>query len=208
MIDLVCLVADKSIEASIDGLLHRPEALGIRTVAFETVVHPRRDPGCFHEAADLLAGYVNHARHALVVLDLDWTGAPADSATDLERLLEESLRSVGPDDWARTIVIAPELEAWVFSDSPHVATALGWPGTVADLRAVLEEEGLWGEGDSKPRDPKAAMEWALRRAKLPRSSSMYRMLASKVSIQRCEDRSFLRLTELLRGWFSADPPGP
>ena len=44
MIDLVCLLADKSIEAAMDAVLRRPEALGIRAIEFETVVHPRRDP--------------------------------------------------------------------------------------------------------------------------------------------------------------------
>jgi hypothetical protein len=57
MIDLVCLVADKNIEAAIEGILQRPSALGIREVQFEVIVHPNRDPGCFHQASELLAGY-------------------------------------------------------------------------------------------------------------------------------------------------------
>jgi hypothetical protein len=201
VIDLVCLLADKSMEAAMDAVLRRPEALGIRAIEFETVVHPRRDPGCFHEAGELLAGYTAHAEHALVVLDREWKGAPANTGSELERLLEDSLRLVGSADWARAVVIDPELEVWIFSDSPHVAAALGWPTSVADLRAALENEGLWEAGRSKPQDPKAAMDWALRRANRPRSSSTYRSLAAKVGVRRCEDRSFLRLVELLRGWF-------
>jgi len=207
VIDLVCLLADKSIEAAIDGVLRRPEALGIRAIEFETVVHPRRAPGCFHEAGELLAGYTARAGHALVVLDREWKGAPASTGSELERLLEETLRPIGSADWARAVVIDPELEVWVFSDSPHVAAALGWPTSVADLRAALENEGLWDAGRSKPQDPKAAVNWVLRRANRPRSSSTYRALASKVGVRRCEDRSFLRLVELLRGWFGADHLG-
>lgn len=207
MIDLVCLCADKSIEAAVAGILSRPRSLGIREITRETVVHPRRDPGCFHEAGELISGYAGKAHHALVVLDRDWKGAPADSGAELERLLEGSLRGVGPDGWARAVVIDPELEAWVFSDSPHVATELGWPDTVARLRTALEIEGLWAEGLSKPGDPKAAVDWVLRRARRPRSSSIYRALAGKVSLTGCEDRSFLRLKELLRGWFAADLTG-
>ena len=69
MIDLFCLVADKSMEATISGLLDRPESLGIRRITRETVVHDRRDPGCFHYAADFLRGYRSRANHALVILD-------------------------------------------------------------------------------------------------------------------------------------------
>jgi hypothetical protein len=203
VIDLVCLLADKSIEAAIDGILRRPDALGIRDIDFETVVHPRRDPGCFHEARELLAGYATRAHHALVVLDREWKGAPASTGAELERLLEESLRLVGPAEWVRAVAIDPELEVWVFSDSPHVATALGWPTSVADLRADLEREGLWVAGRPKPRDPKAAVDWVLRRTKRPRSSSVYRELASSVGVGRCDDRSFTRLARLLRDWFGA-----
>lgn len=186
-----------------DGVLRRPEALGIRTIEFETIVHPRRDPGCFHQPGELLGGYSARANHALVVLDLAWAGAPASTGSELERALEESLPSLWPTGWAKAIVIDPELEAWVFSDSPHVANELGWTEPAAKMRAVLENEGLWAAADPKPADPKAAVDWLLRRAKRPRSSSIYRTLAKKVSLQRCEDRSFLRLVELLRGWFGA-----
>lgn len=208
MIDLVCLVADKSIEAAIDGVLRRPQAIGIRAIRFESVVHPRRDPGCFHEPGEILAGYADRASHALVVLDHAWVGAPADSGAELERLLDESLRRLGPAEWAQAVVIDPELEVWAFSESPHVAAALGWTGSMEDLRAALGDEGLWNQHHRKPEDPKAAVDWVLRRAKRPRSSSIFRELSTKVSLERCEDRSFLRLTGLLRGWFGEEHPSP
>lgn len=203
MIDLVCLLADKSIEAAVDGLLRRPEALGIRAISFETIVHPRRDPGCYQEADELLNGYTARAAHALVVLDRDWNGAPAGTGAELEERLEASLRHVGAQDWVRAVVIDPELEVWVFSDSPHVAAELGWPASMEELRQALQLAGLWDEGRSKPQDPKAAVDWTLRRARRPRSSSTFRALASKVGFRRCQDRSFLRLLEFLREWFGS-----
>jgi hypothetical protein len=202
--DLVCLVADRSIEAAIEAVLRRHDALGIRPLEFETLVHPERDPGCFHEPAKLLGGCTDRARHALVVLDRAWAGAPATDAAELERLLEQELTRIGPAEWARAVVIEPELEAWVFSDSPHVATTLGWTHSADALRGALEAEGLWERGRAKPADPKRAMDWALRRARLPRSSSLFRTLGSRVSLRRCKDRSFLRLAELLRGWFGVN----
>lgn len=207
MIDLVCVAADRSIEATIQAVLRRPEALGIRTIAFETLVHPERDPGCFHEAGKLLGGYVARAAHALVVLDRAWEGAPVKEGSELEALLEESLATIGPPEWVRAVVIEPELEAWVFSDSPHVATTLGWTGSTDELRSALAAEQLWDPERPKPDDPKRAMDWVLRKARLPRSSALFRSLASQVSLRRCEDRSFVRLVELLRGWFAAEPAG-
>jgi hypothetical protein len=202
--DLVCVVADRSIEAAIEAVLGRPEAVGIRAISFETLVHPERDPGCFHEAAKLLRGYVERADHALVVLDRQWEGAPAKEASELEAMLEAGLATIGPPEWVRAVMIQPELEAWVFSDSPHVAATLGWTESTTALRHALEAEGLWEHDRAKPDDPKRAMDWALREARLPRSSSLFRSLASRVSLQRCEDPSFRRLIELLRGWFGAN----
>jgi len=203
--DLVCVAADRSIEAAMQAMLDRPEALGIRAITFETLVHPERDPGCFHDPAALLAGYGGRSEHALVVLDCAWDGAPINAAPELEAMLERRLATIAPPGWARAVVIDPELEAWVFSDSPHVATTLGWPGSTEDLRSALEAERLWDSGRTKPNDPKRAMDWALRRARIPRSSAIFRKLASRVSFQRCQDRSFLRLREILREWFAAQP---
>jgi len=79
MSDLVCLVADKSMAAAIESLLGRFEALDIRAISTEILIHPHRDPGCFLHPAALLDGYRRAAVHALVVLDRAWSGAPIGS---------------------------------------------------------------------------------------------------------------------------------
>ena len=201
MIDLFCLVADKNMEAAISALLERPESLGIRRIEREIVVHAYRDPGCFHHAADYLRGYRSRANHALVILDHAWDGVPANTAAEVESQLETRLQRDDIGGWARAVVIEPELEAWVFSDSPHVGAALGWAGSSPALREALAHQNLWPTEVNKPDDPKKAMEWALRQRKLPRSSSIYREMASKVSTQSCTDRAFQRLRGLLQGWF-------
>jgi hypothetical protein len=201
MIDLVCLVADKNMEAALQAMLARPEALGIRNLRTEILRHPGKDPGCFNEAAQMLRGYRESAQHALVLMDLAWDGAPADTGEGLERLLGEALvRELGPD-WAQPVVIDPELEVWVFADSPHVAQALGWADRAPDLRAALRARELWSDGMPKPSDPKAAVEWALREVRKPRSSAIYREIAQRVTLTRCQDRAFLRLRQLLGQWF-------
>jgi hypothetical protein len=105
MIDLLCLAADKNIEAALRGLLERPAAIGLRAVSFDVQVHPRRDPGCFHEAHEFLRPFRDGYRHALVVFDRDWEGAPAQAAIALEDAVRARL---GGDGWA----------AWFPSEAP------------------------------------------------------------------------------------------
>lgn len=150
MKDLVALVADRSIEAGIRGLLSRPRALGIRSVEFEVFTHPGRDPGCYHRAHDFLRPLSRQFRRALVIFDRAWEGAPLQDPQALEADVRERLRYGGGADWADVVVINPELEAWVWSDSPHVDECLGWHGRVPSLREWVREKGLWPEGAAKP----------------------------------------------------------
>ena len=53
--DLILLVADKNMEASLKGLLTRFRSLKLRQVTFDLYVHPERDPGCLLRAHDFLA---------------------------------------------------------------------------------------------------------------------------------------------------------
>lgn len=200
MIDLWVLVADSNIKAAVEGLLSRPEALGIRRPTVRFTVHPQRDPGCFNDAAGPLRVCVPQARHGLVVLDREFDGSSGRSAAELEGLIEGDLAKVAPADWGRAVVIDPELEIWVFADSPHVAEVLGFGMQPEHLRNSLAAAGLWSVGDAKPLDPKKAVEWALRSKDIPRSSSVYRELAKVVGLGRCQDRAFLRLRSLLREW--------
>ncbi len=201
--DLLCLVADRNMSAAISGLLLRSESLGIPNIDYRLETHPRHDPGCFHEGAEYLRAQQSEAAHAMVILDHGWVGAPADSGLELEELLEGQFAQAGIDGWARAVVIEPELEAWVFSGSVHVAGALGWADRSPGLREALAFQGLWPDDRSKPPDPKAAMQWALKQVRVPRSSSIYGELASKVSTTNCTDRAFVRFRQILQEWFPA-----
>jgi len=106
------------------------------------------------------------------------------------------------------VVIDPELEAWVFSESPRVEITFGWTNRPVRLRDALAAQGLWPAGSPKPPDPKAAVQWALRQARTPLSSSLYRALAGRVSFERCQDRSFLRLRKFLADWFGSSAESP
>jgi hypothetical protein len=200
MKDLIVLCADKKIENTIDGLLCRPVALRIRQIGYDIKVHSGRDPGCFHHAHNFLRPLRLQYDHALVVFDRDWEGAPTQSAQALEDAANARLKS----DWkgkAASVVISPELEAWVWSDSPHVESELGWPSRLGKLRVWLEKKELWAVGSPKPTDPKKAVEVAAREARLPWTAAVCRELATKVSVDRCTDAAFQRFVSILRVWF-------
>jgi hypothetical protein len=204
--DLLVLCADKKIEAAVVGLLSRPQALSIRPVDFETNVHPQHDPGCFHQAAAFLRPLRQSFRHALVVFDRAWEGAPLRSALELTETLQRALRA-NWGDAADVVVIDPELEAWVWSNSPHVESILGWQNRKPALRDWLDSRGLWGPEATKPEDPKAAVEHAVRESRKRWTAAACRQLSDNVSVVRCTDPSFQRLKDLLAGWFGP-APGP
>jgi len=98
-------------------------------------------------------------------------------------------------------MIEPELEAWVWSDSPQVDEALGWSGQ--NLRQWLKDKGYVQRGGQKPLRPKETMDVALRIARQPRSSSIYKTLGQRVSFTSCADPAFRLLLKTLRQWFPA-----
>jgi hypothetical protein len=207
MRDLVVVVPDKDTEQALTGLLKRPKAIGIRPIDVVFRVHPQKDPGCFHTGHELAATSCGEASHALVVFDLAWEGAPSKDPAKLQGEVEGRLRPVWEGSCA-CVVIDPELEVWVWSDSPHVAEALGWQGRDPALRDWLEAQGLWPRNLQKPTDPEVAFRRAVRRTNLPPSAAVFRRLADTVGVSRCTDASLLRLLSVLRRWFGERLPPP
>lgn len=201
MKDLVALVADRDIEAAISKLLRRHQALSIAEISVDVLRHPQRDPGCHKVGSSFLASLRDQYRHALLVFDAAWEGATP--ATQQQTKVESDFARDGIEAWASVVVIDPELEAWVFSDSPHVDKCLGWSGRTLSARGWLERRGLAEPGRAKPADPKAAVEAVLREIRKPRSSAIYGELASRVSVDRCVDPAFQRLRSQLQVWFPA-----
>lgn len=203
-LDLVILVPGKDDREVLDGLLStRQPSLGIRPVSFEILVHPRHDPGCFHEAPDVLQPYQRHAARAFIMFDHEGSGQESRPAGEVGADLSGRLRRSGWGDRAAVIVIEPELEAWVWSDSPEVDAVLGWRGQIPSLREWLASKGLWTTGNPKPAWPKDAMLAALREARVQKSSALFRQLAEEVGLERCQDSAFAQLRNLLAFWFPA-----
>jgi hypothetical protein len=199
--DLVVLVADKNMEYTIKGLLSRPQALGIRQPSFDCFVHPEHDPGCLLRGHDFLRSLVNTYTHALVMLDHDGCGRKHLSRKQLEKQIEENLMHSGWGDRAAAIVISPELETWVWNNSPHVDRIIGWAGKEMDLRSWLIREGFTESRKGKPNQPKEAFEQALKLSGKARSSSLFFQLARSASVESCANPAFLKLKATLKEWF-------
>jgi hypothetical protein len=204
--DLLVLVADADAEASLRALLARPEALGIRAVAFDVRRHLERDAGCRGKCQDFLRPFVNRYAHALVVFDLHGSGRESLSPADLEERIERSLANSGWEGRSAVVVLDPELEIWVWSDSPQVDHVLGWSGRVPGLRQWLSTEGHVEPPSPKPNRPKEVLFEALSQVRKPWSQSLYADLAKRVSVSRCTDRAFLKLRSVLGDWFGLSKP--
>lgn len=200
--DLVVLVSDRNTEYTMKGLLSRPRTLRIPVLTVDIYPHPEQDPGCLLRSHEFLAPYWNRYRHALVMLDREGSGRDHQSREVLEEELEERLNR----HWngrAAAIILDPELEIWVWSNSPHVDDVLGWKEREPDLRSWLVSKGLSSDRRAKPLRPKEAVEMALREARKPRSSALYKQLAERVSFEKCADPAFQKLLTTLRSWFPA-----
>ena len=208
MRDCLFLVADKNMEGMLKGFFSRDafhHAMGCGHFDFDLrqdllVAHGQNDPGLYTRANEFLQPFASSHRHAVVIVDAEWDGSPGEVAIS-QRLNEHLVNAGWLDDSGCAVVIAPELENWVWQDSPHVCLALGFEGTFATLRAELEIKGFWRPNEVKPDRPKEAVEWALRQSRKGRSSAIYQQLATRVTARRCTDQAFHTLRNALLRWF-------
>jgi hypothetical protein len=201
--DLVVLVADKNMEFAVKGLLARYHSFRVRQISCDIYQHPHRDTGCLREGHTFLQSFASSYDHAFVMLDHDGCGQEDLPRERLELEIEGRLAQSGWDDRAAALVIAPELEIWVWNDSPHVARELGWQRTQQELREWLVAEGFLATLQQiKPHNPKEAVESVMRLGGKSRSSALFKALAPKVSLNKCADPAFLKLKNKLKDWFS------
>lgn len=212
MNDLLFMVADSNMREALGGFLERQavhQIIGCCAFDFDArrdikVAAGLNDPGLFKRANELLKPFSGTYRHAVIVVDEEWEGSPG--AVLIRSQLNVHLTSAGwsPPD-GLSLVVRPEIDNWLWSDSPHSAMALGW-GSWDELRPALQSNG-WLEGESpKPARPKEAAEWALRHGagNVRRSASLYRKVAGSVSMRRCVDPAVDLLLNTLRQWFPAE----
>lgn len=202
MKDLVVLAADKDLKMGLDALFERHQALGIRPILWDVFIHPEHDPACARRGVEFLENFVTRYQHALLIFDYHGCGLEhCVTPEQLKKQLDEKLKN-GP--WglkARTIILVPELESWVWSDSPQVDNALRWQEKNLTLRQWLRRNNWLQDETDKPQQPKEALDAALRHTAQSHSASLFKRLAEKVSVKRCNDPSFVCLCHTLREWF-------
>lgn len=202
--DLIVLVADQDIEFSVRGLLSRHRAIGSRKMAkgeYDVYRHLEHDPGCLQDSHNFLRPFINLYAHALIIFDREGCGKDDLSRGDLENLVEKQLAINGWGNRAAAIVLDPEFEVWVWSESPHVDALLGWKGRQPDLISWLVEQGFKESNEAKPNRPKEAVEEALRIARKAKSASLYKQLAERVSLKKCIDPAFDKFKAIMQTWF-------
>ncbi len=199
--DLVVLTADKTMEIAMQSILSRYHSLTIRKISANILSHPQHDPGCAKDGVSFLSRFADQYHHALLIFDHEGSGK---EETDRYAIQQELNGEFGQSPWngrARAVVISPELETWIWSDSPHVDATIRWSNQPLALRDWLLDNGWLQKGAVKPERPKEAFNAALRHARTPRSASLYRQIAESVSLARCEDPAFLDLKAILQEWF-------
>jgi len=205
--DCVFLVADTNMETVFKAFLTDPAfpdrlecaAFGFNPAQDLLKAAGRADPGVYAQAHEYLRSYSVTHRYAVVVLDAEWSGSPG-AEQIREKIQGDLCRSGWAEGQTETIVIEPELESWIWVESPQVGRALGWKDATG-LREWLEAEGWWPAGADKPTRPKEAVEAVLEKTGKSRSSARYGKIVREASIKHCNDPAFRELKTVLQRWF-------
>lgn len=214
--DLVVLVADGAIQQVVQTLLKtRQESLGIRSVGYEVVRDALHDSGSESKAVDLLRGYCRSHQYALLIRDLEGSGWEDEGAASMEQNFTSSLEDNGWSGRAATIVLEPEIEAWLRFDSSAFTGLIKGQARKrredgdAEIKATAARHAERNGGVNeieKPVRPKEVFESVLADYGVIRSNSLYGHLAERESLKACQVPSFVRLKSQLATWF-ASPRG-
>ncbi len=203
MKDLFVLVADKNMDFLMRGLLPRiPVIENVMAFTFDILVHPYRDSGIFNESDDFLRPFSTNYTYALVILDHHGSGREQIERGEVEHAISHKLNISGWKDRNVVICIDPELENWIWVNETRIKEAISWerePG----LYEWLHLNKWKTPSEPKPKHPKEAFEAAIRLSNTPRSSSLYRSIASQANYRNCQDAAFQKMLLQLREWFTA-----
>lgn len=206
MRDCFFIVADANMEYTLRGMLSRGRfdlTLQCGTFGFDArldlmVAVGDNDPGLFER----IESYVRPVRfthsHLVVMIDAEWAGSPG-AVRIRAHIVDGCVRSGWPGNDVVAVVLDPELETWIWQDSPIVESVVGYSGS--SLRRELASSGAWPLESAKPLRPKETLEAQLRRNRIPRSSALYRQIAERISVKGCVDPAFAELRTALQRWF-------
>lgn len=210
--DCLFFVADKTMRETFLGFLSREDRaaqLGCGNFDFDPAedlffAAGQNDPGLYTRAGSLLSPFLQSHRKAVVVLDCDWDGSPGQA-----QILLNITTQLQQSGWALedviVIAIEPELEQWIWQDSPVLSDELRMEAPQG-LKATLSQRGLWRAEDAKPQSPKDLFIQLRRENNVKLSSSIFKRIASRVPVAACGDDEFRRLVAQLQAWFPEEAP--
>ncbi len=206
MKELVILVADAAMEAVLRTFFEREaveETLACGDISIDPVQDIFRDPmhtdgGVHRRAHEILRRFLRTHRRAMVILDKQFGAERPANQVRMEIL--NNLRQNGWAERCEVVVIDPELEVWLWQESPHVARAVGYRGH-QPLRKHLAETRDWPEDLDKPKNPKDTLQRLIRENRAGVPTGVYCNIAKQVSVRGCSDTSFRNFLTTLRNWF-------
>jgi hypothetical protein len=159
-------------------ILGRPGALGIRPISFAVDRHTNRDSGVFRNGPELLRAIPkDDFRYFAIAFDHDGSGCSR-RPEECAQTVQDRLDSFTFKDRSAVIVIAPELEEWLWRDPSSITNNV-------DLAAI--------------RDPKERLRRVFKRKPLPRD---FERIAARANLQAWESSaSFQFLRTTLQNWF-------
>ncbi len=200
MKDILFLVADGNMERLFEGLLPRiPTVSNTAPFSFDILVNPTHDAGNLNDSHEYLRPFIRQYKYAIVVFDHEGCGEESIPAEIIEEKVSKELDRNGWEGRNKVVVIDPELENWIWAGSLKIKEAINWKSS-QEVEEWLKQTYSFND-NGKPNRPKEAFESALRYARTPRSSSIYKKIASAVSYKHCTDRAFLELLKTLKEWF-------
>ena len=207
MRDCVFFVADKTMRETFLGFLGRADRsaqLGCGQFDFDPdedlfFAAGQNDPGLWKRADELVRPFHNTHHKVVVVLDCEWDGSPG-QASIRDAISHQLLESGWAADRFAVIAIDPELDEWIWQDSPILENVLRHQGATT-LRAILATRNLWPLGQAKPPEPKNVFNQIRQENGVKKSSSVFRRIAAEVPIAACVDPEFKRLVATLQTWF-------
>ena len=211
--DLVVLVACGAIQQVVETLLKtRRESLGIRAIEFKVHRDPLHDSGSISAGVTLLRGFLGSHQYALVIRDLEGSGWEDLGADSMEQKFTAALEANGWSGRAATIVLEPEIEAWLRFDSSAFTKLIKGQARMrrgdgdAEIKATAARHAQRTGGCTdinKPVRPKEVFESVLADYGVIRSNSLYGHLAERESLKVCQVPSFVRLKSQLTDWFAS-----
>ncbi len=215
MRDIVFLVADGEMQATVEGFFENPAfdaRLQCARFEFDTkqdlIKHPRKDPGVYQDGHNLLKSYVDTHNYAVVMVDFAFNDNL--QTMDYQQFCEKikaNMRAAGwPDERFFVMAINPELEVLMWqADTSRIEPIFDYPREREgiSLREWLQQRNLWNADALKPADPKSAINiassqgWGRKKA----HTQLFKRIARDVSFKGCEDESFNGLLHQIQAWY-------